>query len=72
MTFNDWYLPAKDELNELYNNKDAIGGFSAYYWSSTEYSDVPAVVAWVHSFSDGIQGFGIKDDVYSVRCIQAF
>jgi len=37
----DWYLPSKDELNKLYNNRVAIGGFAtsgsiATYWSSTQ------------------------------------
>jgi hypothetical protein len=35
---NDWYLPSRDELNKLYLNQVAIGGFSSqYYWSSTEF-----------------------------------
>ena len=40
----DWFLPSKDELNLLYQAKDAIGGFatnqspgaSPAYWSSTQ------------------------------------
>jgi prepilin-type N-terminal cleavage/methylation domain-containing protein len=42
---DDWYLPAKSELDTLYNNRVAIGNFnisglwpSSYYWSSTEYN----------------------------------
>ena len=38
--YNDWYLPSRDELDLLYQNKDAIGGFYTgwwvYYWSSSE------------------------------------
>ena len=36
----DWFLPSKDELNLLYQAKDAIGGFATTghptYWSSTQ------------------------------------
>jgi hypothetical protein len=32
-----WRLPTKDELNSMYINKNAIGGFTPNsYWSSTE------------------------------------
>jgi hypothetical protein len=38
--YMDWYLPSKDELNLLYQNKDAVGGFATSgipgYWSSTQ------------------------------------
>lgn len=30
-----WRLPTKDELNIMFENKDIIGGFSNYYWTST-------------------------------------
>jgi hypothetical protein len=38
--YMDWYLPSKDELNLLYQNKDAVGDFATSgipgYWSSTQ------------------------------------
>ena len=38
--YNDWFLPSQDELNKLYINKVAIGGFVdtdyGVYWSSSE------------------------------------
>ena len=39
--FTDWYLPSQDELNKLFLNKVAIGGFDGtmnYFWTSTELS----------------------------------
>lgn len=65
-----WYLPSKEELNKLYLNKDAIGGFTNnYYWSSTE-SDLN--YAWRQTLSTGNQGTSIKTGSYHVRCVKSF
>ena len=41
--YDDWFLPSINELGKLYQNRDAIGGFtSGDYWSSTESNDVGA------------------------------
>jgi len=67
---NDWYLPAKDELNKLYLNRAAIGGFAANnYWSSTEVNDF---IAWLQFFSNGNQFTNLKDYTYYVRAVRAF
>ena len=66
--YKDWYLPSKEELNLLYNNKDKIGGFSDdYYWSSSEYSSNRA---WCQYFHDGYQYDDHKDNSYRVRCLR--
>ena len=68
--YSDWYLPSKDELNKLYINRAAIGGFSSTtYWSSTEYN---SNYAWYQSFNLGGQGYYNKSNPYSVRAIRAF
>lgn len=68
--YSDWYLPAKDELNKLYINKIAIGGFSNnHYWSSTEYDNDHA---WGQNFAIGTQLFGYKDNTVYVRAVRAF
>ncbi len=41
--YDDCFLPSKDELNELYKQKDTVGGFASYdYWSSSEISSTTA------------------------------
>jgi hypothetical protein len=40
--YNDWFLPSKDELTQVYSNIDQLGGYpSGSYgvWSSTEYDE---------------------------------
>jgi hypothetical protein len=52
--FSDWYLPARDELSQLYTNKGPLPageGFAAViYWSSTESS---AAYACFQLFANG-------------------
>ena len=68
--FSDWFLPSKDELNKLYENKTTIGGFySAEYWSSSEYN---TEVAWVQSFVNGGQSFNFKGYPSHVRAVRSF
>jgi len=65
----DWFLPSKDELNKLWLNKVAIGGFVDLYWSSSEYD---ADFAWYQGFSNGTQACGFKCNTYRVRAVRAF
>ena len=76
--YSDWFLPSKDELNEMYLNIGQgnalglgnIGGFAGnYYWSSTEYGDV---FAWRQNFFDGLQANYYKNDNLNVRAVRAF
>jgi len=67
--YTDWFLPAQDQLNCLYNNQGVVGGFSAAsYWSSTE---VSANDARIQNFNDGDQFSGLKDVTFRVRCVRA-
>jgi len=71
ITYTDWFLPSKDELDKLYINRVAIGGFVDYfdYWSSSENG---ANDAWKQDFSNGLQGISSKNITYGVRAVRAF
>jgi prepilin-type N-terminal cleavage/methylation domain-containing protein len=71
---DDWYLPAKDELNILYVNRFAIGNFDtsgtwpvSIYRSSTEKDDY---IAWYQRFDDGYHGYNLKSSALIVRCVR--
>ncbi|MEE1291540.1 MAG: DUF1566 domain-containing protein [Spirochaetota bacterium] len=80
----EWYLPTKDELNQLYLVKGYVnttiekiidGGGTAtklgpgYYWSSSQYNNGSS---WCQRFSVGGQYYGNKDDTESVRAVRDF
>ena len=77
--YADWFLPSKDELNEMYTNKATINTtatsnsgseFSTNsYWSSTE---VNYGIAWFQYFYDGSQNYGNKNNAFFVRAVRAF
>jgi len=68
--YTDWYLPSKDELNELFLNQDAIGGFGPnYYWSSSEFD---AGTAWTQAFDLSSQYAYAKNGPSYVRAVRSF
>jgi len=77
ITYGDWYLPSKFELNQLYLNKttlEAVSGFTLFtdnfYWSSTESE---AIWAWRQDFLSGSQDRNAgKQFTINVRAIRAF
>ena len=55
-TYTDWFLPSKDELNQMYLNLKLknLGGFlDVNYWSSTDTEDDDC--AWAQNFTNGSQ-----------------
>lgn len=63
-----WRLPTKDELNELYKNKNTIGGFvEDFYWSSAEYGSSYAVVQY---FGDGFHDEDVKEFKHYVCAVR--
>ena len=66
-----WYLPNKEELELLFQEKDAVGNFTnEFYCSSTQNN---ATNAWVKSFGvTGNLGAGTKTTTFKMRAIRAF
>lgn len=70
ITYGDWYLPSKYELNLLYLQKNLVGNFGNFkYWSSTE---MDAFNTWYQNFITGIQATDVKNIVNNCRAIRAF
>jgi len=71
----DWYLPAWNELDVLYDNRTAIGGFNTSgsepagrYWSSSEISSSHAML---QRFDTGSDVWRFKNEgPYPVRCVR--
>jgi hypothetical protein len=68
--YDDWYLPSKDELNKLFINKFAIGGFfgDAYYSSTEKLNDK----AWGQSFLTSFGAYDLKSYQANVRAVRSF
>jgi len=81
-SYSDWFLPSKDELNEMFLNRATINATSTanggtglaqatFYWSSTEFDNFDAWFA-IGSGS-GEQGHVSKaQPVLHVRSVRAF
>ena len=82
---SEWYLPAKNELNQLYEVKDYVNATidkiiegdgtatklgTGIYWSSSQDNSNHA---WSQSFFDGYQySYTLKSTTRSVRAVRAF
>jgi hypothetical protein len=79
--YEDWFLPSKDELNEVYKNQDVInitavanGGErleTTNYWTS---SHAQSNTAWVQSFGSGGTQIaeGQNNMLNHMRAVRAF
>ena len=71
--YTDWFLPSKDELNKLYINQSAIGGFASnWYWSSSEVAGAETDFIWQQFFVNGNQGYTFKSTPRYVRAVRTF
>jgi uncharacterized repeat protein (TIGR02543 family) len=72
--FDDWFLPSKDELQQLFANRDVKrpGGFADLrYWSSSEY-ELGTFDGWSQNFTNGKQHGTYKASELNVRPVRAF
>ena len=82
ITYNDWFLPSKDEITKMYLNRATInttasanggGNFSSStpsnYWSSSEDDSNHA---WCQSFTIGYQPSSVKANALKLRAVRAF
>jgi hypothetical protein len=69
--YSDWYLPSRDEMNKLYINRVAIGGFSQLrYWTSNKGDNNGA---YQHTFNaTGQNGTDYRGALNYVRAIRTF
>lgn len=66
----DWYLPTKDDLNQLYVQRAKVGGFEKdYYWSSSETSPGSAYRQY---FAGGQRSSASQTSAHLVRPVRAF
>ncbi|MEI7727606.1 MAG: hypothetical protein WCK09_21035, partial [Bacteroidota bacterium] len=74
--YDDWFLPSKDELNQMYNARSSIFFNLTYnvYWSSSQAIETPSLEALSQSFYNGAQGLYLKnyEAGLCVRAIRAF
>ena len=77
--YTDWFLPSKEELDQMYQNRATINSTATansgsnftinYYWSSTEFDNN---YAWYQYFDNGYQYNFNKDYRFFVRAVRAF
>ena len=73
VTYNDWFLPSLEELNEMYSQKNSIEAaagvtpFGTDYWSSSEHNSNRAKFVDMSSGNDTHKSKNIQLRVRSIR-----
>lgn len=74
---SDWYLPARNELGVLFNNRTAIGGFvtssggfDRIYWSSSERESEGYIIHTDFTRSSLLFSNSSGDNNFNVRCVR--
>ena len=72
--YSDWFLPARDEINMIWNEGEPLGDIDQEglrYWSSTQSA---LGRAWRQRFNDGqlsgSYGQSLKYNAHGVRCMR--
>jgi hypothetical protein len=73
--YSDWYLPSKDELYWMNVNlaQQGIGGFSGFYWSSSDTSTTKVWRTDMSNWGGGVQSEEyLKYDTSNTRAVRQF
>jgi hypothetical protein len=70
VTYGDWYLPSKYELDLLYDNRAVVGGFASYYYYSSY--EAASYAAYFRHFGVGMTQQDSKAYPLNVRAIRSF
>lgn len=71
--YNDWFLPAMNQLSCMRGNRNQVGGFNKdNYWTSTEDSALPTTNAFFLTFANSGHppAAASKTVAYAVRCVR--
>ena len=69
--YTDWRLPTRDELLQMYGNRDSIGGFNSdKWWSNTSYDPYPSAHYYHVDFNNGLTGYSHYSTSLFVRPIR--
>lgn len=74
-TYDDWFLPSSDELEQIRDNLTGEAGLDEghVYWSSSEAPSSSDVRAWIYDLDDfDIIRLEDKDSAFRVRAVRAF
>ena len=71
--YNDWFLPSRDELDLMCQQKNIIGGFVGwYYWSSSDYNTSEAYLIYFPTCFQMTYSKNGSQNPDVVRAVRAF
>ncbi len=75
ITYDDWYVPSRDELLKIHANKASLGSFPSPrgYWTSTYWTNSQAITIVIFSDTRGYYGGdGTDDGRDRLRLVRSF